>query len=146
MSRIIRGWNDIPEGYVQEEDLHLAPLWLRTLARIKYFEKFAYPAAVKKGLVRRWKIQPNPAEPEFFWSDGIQYLNSEYPGFLFGTPIEVKMKKTSFPLPFFLLRIASYFLLLWSFISASFFELFATKWGRNRKSEYMKSKISAQQN
>jgi hypothetical protein len=146
MTKIIRGWNDIPEGYVQEEDFHLAPLWLRTLARIKYFEKFAYPAAVKKGLVRRWKIEPDENAPEFSWSDGIQYLNSEYPGFKYGSPIEVKMKKTKIPLPFFLLRIASFFLLLWSFITAPFFTLFATKWGRNRKSEYMKSKISAQKN
>ena len=76
MAKTIHGWNDIPAGYVQEEDLHLAPVWLRVMARIKVVEKFAYPIAVKKGLVKRWKIQPSEIEPDFFlggWNSIFQY-------------------------------------------------------------------------
>ena len=146
MSRKIHGWNDIPSDYIQEEDFHLAPKWLRVLARTKFIEKFAYPIAVKKGLVRRWKIQPNPSEPEFFWADGIQHLNCEYPGFKHGAPIEIKLQKSRIVIPFIILRIMSFFMTIGSFVWRSLFAPFETKWGRNRKSEYVKFKISTNKN
>lgn len=143
MTKTIHGWNDIPAGYVQEEDFHLAPVWLRVLARIKLVEKFAYPIAVKKGLVKRWKIEPSEFEPEFFWSEGIQYFNTQYPGMQQGSKIEFEMKRTRFNIPFNLLRIFSILLIIKSFFSLLFTGMFATRWGRNRKSEYMKAKITA---
>jgi len=143
MAKTIHGWNDIPAGYVQEEDLHLAPVWLRVMARIKVVEKFAYPIAVKKGLVKRWKIQPSEIEPDFFWADGIQYFNTQYPGFQHGSAIEFEMKPTRFNFPLALLRIFSILLIIKSFISVIFSGIFATRWGQNKKSEYMKAKIAA---
>lgn len=143
MTRTIRGWNDIPAGYVQEEDFHLAPVWLRVMARIKFVEKFAYPIAVKKGLVKRWKIEPSDLEADFFWSDGIQYFNSQYPGIQHGSAIEFELKPTRFNIPFTLLKFFSIFLIIKSLISVLFTGMFATRWGRNKKSQYMKAKIAA---
>lgn len=142
MAKTIRGWNDIPTGYVQDVDFHLAPLWLRVLARTTFFEKYAYPIAVKKGLVKRWKIEADAVEPDFFWSNGIQYFNTEYPGFKHGSPIEFNMKKTRVQVPFFILQLISIFMLIKSFIQILFFGIFGTKWGRDKKSEYIKAKIS----
>ena len=144
MTKTIHGWNDIPAGYVQEVDFHLAPIWLRALARTTYFERFAYPIAVKKGLVKRWKIEPDEVKPEFFWSDGIQYFNADYPGFKHSSPIEFEMKKTRIKFPFFILRLISILILTKTFTQILFFGLFGTKWGRDRKTTYIKEKINAQ--
>ena len=142
MAKIIHGWNDIPIGYVQEEEFHLAPIWLRTLARIKYLEKYAYPIAVKKGLVKRWKIEPNKGAPEFSWSEGIQYINSQYPGFSYGSPIEIQLKKNNFELSRFPIRIISILFILKSVLGSFISSIFSTKWGRNRKTTYIKAKIA----
>ena len=143
MAKTIHGWNDIPAGYVQEEDFHLAPVWLRAMARIKIVEKFAYPIAVKKGLVKRWKIEPSEFEADFFWSDGIQYINSQYPGIQHGSEIEFELKKTRFNTPFAILKIYSILLIFKSFFNVLFNGMFSTRWGRNKKTEYMKAKIAA---
>lgn len=146
MSKIIRGWNDIPEGYVQEEDFHLAPLWLRALARTRFLEKYAYPMAIKRGLVRRWKIEPEENGPEFSWLDGIQYMNSQYPGYSYGSPIEFQMKKTPIKIPFFLMQAYAFLQMFKSFLSAVIGGIFATRWGRARKTTYMKQKILTAKN
>lgn len=142
MAKIIHGWNDIPIGYVQEEEFHLAPIWLRTLARIKYFEKYAYPIAIKKGLVKRWKIEPDKSAPEFSWSEGIQYINAQYPGLSYGSPIEIQFKKSNYEFSRFPLRFFSILIILKSVLGVLISGVFSTKWGRNRKTTYIKSKIA----
>lgn len=143
MARIIRGWNDIPDGYVQEEDFHLAPLWLRILARITFFEKYAYPFAVKKGLIKRWRIEPIDNGPEFFWRDGIKYINATYPGFSHGSPIEIKINKSKIYLPSFLIIAFSFLVSISVFIKTLVLSPFRTKWGSNKKTSYIKAKIAS---
>lgn len=139
----IRGWNDIPEDYVQEEDFHLGPLWLRILARIKIIERFAYPIAVKKGLVRRWRIYPNANDPKSYWEDGIEYLGGEYPGFAKGGAIEFNMKRTKYKFPVLFLRLFTFGLFVKAIISGVFGGLYSTRWGSNRKTEHMREKIAS---
>ena len=143
MSITIRGWNDIPKGYVQEEDFHLGPLWLRFLARIKIIERFAYPIAIKKGLVKRWRIYPNSHGPKSFWEDGIEYLGAEYPGFANGGSIEFDMKRTKYRFPVFALRLFTIGLFAKAIISGILGGIFSTRWGSNRKTEHMKQKIAS---
>ena len=142
MARKIHGWNDIPRGYVQEEDFHLAPFWLRVLARIKILERFAYPIAISKGLVKRWKIEPSADAPEFYWSDGIQYINKTYPGFNHGNKIETfAIKRTSKRIPFGFLKIWGLFWMSQKVFSQVFSGFYSTRWGRAMKSDYVKAKI-----
>ena len=141
MAITIRGWNDIPEGCVQEEYLHLGPLWLRFLARIKIIERFAYPIAVKKGLVKRWKITPDADDPKSYWEDGVEYLGGEWPGIGIGGAIEFEMKRSRFPIPFFILRIIGTIRLFVTVFSLIIGGIASTRWGRNRKGEYMKKLI-----
>lgn len=143
MARIIRGWNDIPDGYVQEEDFHLAPLWLRILARITFFEKYAYPIAAKKGLIKRWRIEPIDNCPEFFWRDGIKYINTTYPGFNHGSSIQIDMKKFKIKLPSFLIVAFSFLISILVFIKTLIMSPFRTKWGSNKKTSYIKAKIAS---
>jgi len=48
------GWSETFEDFEEEIRFELAPLWLRTLSRTIYFERFAYPIALKKGLGLLW--------------------------------------------------------------------------------------------
>lgn len=139
----IHGWNDIPTGYVQEEDFHLAPIWLRLLASLKYFEKYAYPVAVKRGLIKRWKIQPDESGPEFSWNEGIKYINAPYPGFSYGNPIEIQMRKSKVRLSNFSIKLLALLGFFKSILMAIIIGLFSTKWSRNRKTSYVKAKIAA---
>jgi hypothetical protein len=143
VSITIRGWNDIPEGFVQEEDFHLGPIWLRFLARIKIVERFAYPIAVKKGLVKRWRIHPNESDQTSFWEDGIEYMCGEYPGFTSRDSIEFGMKRTNYLTPIIFLRLFAIVLVAKNIIRGIFGGLYSTRWGLNRKSEYMKARIAA---
>jgi|DEB19_MinimDraft_3_1074340.scaffolds.fasta_scaffold118016_2 hypothetical protein len=143
MAITIRGWNDIPEGYVQDEDFHLGPLWLRFIARIKIFERLAYPIAVNKGLVKRWKITPNANDPKSYWENGIEYLGGEYPGFAKSGAIEIEMKRTKFKFPVFILRLLAIGLFAKAIINGVFGGLYSTRWGSNRRTEHMKAKIAS---
>jgi hypothetical protein len=143
MSITIRGWNDIPEGYVQDEDFHLGPLWLRILARIKIIERFAYPIAVKKGLVKRWKIYPVSTDPNSYWEQGIEYVGGEYPGFANSGAIEFKMKRTKYKFPVFVLRLITVGLFVRAIINGVLGGIYKTRWGSNRKTAHVKEKIAA---
>lgn len=44
------GWSVLPDDCVVEFKFEAGPKWLRILAHTPYFERFAYPAAVKRGL------------------------------------------------------------------------------------------------
>lgn len=48
------GWNVLPAGCVVEFKFEDGPRWLEILALIPYFERFAYPIAVKRGLGILW--------------------------------------------------------------------------------------------
>ena len=141
--RKIHGWNDIPEGYIQEEDFHLAPLWLRALARTIYFEKYAYPMAVKKGLVSRWAIKPIESNPQTFWSEGIKYINSTYPGLEFGSPIFINLKKSRLLIPNTILVVFSFILSGLRFLAEVFTQPLRTRWGSQMRTSYFKAKIEA---
>ena len=50
----ITGGDDTPSDAIVKFDFHNTSLWLRALARVPFFEKFAYPIAVKRGLGTIW--------------------------------------------------------------------------------------------
>ena len=57
------GWNDIPDGYGADFDLHDAPLWLRVWFHTPFLDRFAYPVAVRRGygwLTRQPEREPGP--------------------------------------------------------------------------------------
>lgn len=58
----LKGWNDIPIGYGATFEVRRAPLWLRTLHRTPFLDRFSYPLLVNRGLGR---LHPHPgASPE----------------------------------------------------------------------------------
>jgi hypothetical protein len=144
MSITIRGWNDIPEGYVQEEDFHLGPLWLRFLARIKIIERLAYPIAIKKGFGKTLAnlIQIRMIQSPF-GRTGLKYLGGEFPGFANGGSFEFDMKTTKYRFPVFALRLFTIGLFAKAVISGILGGYFSTRWGSNRKTEHMKQKIAS---
>jgi hypothetical protein len=48
------GWNIIPANCSAEVEFENAPTWLKALALTPYFERFAYPIAVRKGFGVIW--------------------------------------------------------------------------------------------
>ena len=48
------GWNVLPDDCVAEFKFEDGPRWLRVLALTPYFDRFAYPTAVKRGLGILW--------------------------------------------------------------------------------------------
>ncbi|TRZ86819.1 MAG: hypothetical protein D4R83_03945 [Streptomycetaceae bacterium] len=50
----IEGWDHIPDGFDAEFQFDEANRWLRYLALTPYFERFAYPIAIKRGFARLW--------------------------------------------------------------------------------------------
>ena len=52
----LNGWNSWPDGYIQEIDFTRANVFVRVLARTPYFERFAYPLAIKSGCGTLWPM------------------------------------------------------------------------------------------
>lgn len=50
----IIGWDDAPSDAITNIDFSASSLWLRALARVPFFERYAYPIAVKKGFATIW--------------------------------------------------------------------------------------------
>jgi hypothetical protein len=50
----LHGWNDLPDDCVAEFKFEDGPRWIRILALTPYFERFAYPVAVRRGLGILW--------------------------------------------------------------------------------------------
>jgi hypothetical protein len=50
----ITGWDDAPSDAIIKFNFHNSSLWLRALARVPFFERYAYPIAVKRGLGTIW--------------------------------------------------------------------------------------------
>lgn len=64
------GWNVLPDDCVVELKFEGGPSWLKILALTPYFERFAYPTAVKRGLGILWCGTLNPVEREALVSSG----------------------------------------------------------------------------
>jgi len=56
------GWNIIPANCSAEVDFENAPKWLKALALTPFFERFAYPIAVRRGLGVIWTEHFKEAE------------------------------------------------------------------------------------
>ena len=54
------GWSESFGNFQEEIRFEVAPLWLRALSRTIYFERFAYPIALKRGLGFLWPIGATP--------------------------------------------------------------------------------------
>lgn len=50
----ITGWDDVPSDAISKFNFQNTSLWLRALARVPFFERYAYPIAVKRGLGTIW--------------------------------------------------------------------------------------------
>lgn len=50
----LAAWNDFPNRGEVEIKFENGPNWLKLLARLPYFERFAYPAALRRGLGILW--------------------------------------------------------------------------------------------
>lgn len=53
----INGWNQTPNGYISSFDFSNAPSYLKFLAYLPFFERFAYPIAIRQGYGTLW---PHP--------------------------------------------------------------------------------------
>jgi len=50
----LSGWNVLPDDCAAEFKFEDGPGWLKILALTPYFERFAYPMAVRRGLGNLW--------------------------------------------------------------------------------------------
>jgi hypothetical protein len=101
----IIGWDDTPSCAITKFDFQKSSLWLRILARVPFFERFAYPVAVKRGLGSIWFPEVSEITYEYFLSLGWrvhQGSPSDLELFLQGS----KARLTENPLPFQRPRIA----------------------------------------
>lgn len=96
----ITGWNDTPSDAITKFDFHNTSLWLRALARVPFFERYAYPIAVKRGLGTIWFPDISDINFEHFLNLGWK-VNSGLPSdrelflqgskaFLTQTPMEFR--------------------------------------------------------
>ena len=93
------GWNLLPDDSAVEFKFEEGPTWLKILALTPYFERFAYPAAVKRGLgilwsnslgqgkkvaleSTGWKIETREkTKEEKFFEGSLAFLTSEPKGY-----------------------------------------------------------------
>ena len=83
----IVGWDDTPTDAITRFDFHTSSLWLRALSRVPYFERYAYPLAVKKGLGTIWFPLDSEFEVENYLNLGWnvkQGVPTDHELFLFG--------------------------------------------------------------
>lgn len=64
------GWNVLPTDCDAEFKFDDGPRWLTALALIPYFERFAYPIAVKRGLGILWSTSFSQVQREALDSSG----------------------------------------------------------------------------
>ena len=89
----LKGWNEIPDGFDLEIVFDSGPKWLEFLALTPFFERFAYPIGVNKGLIYLrvsedfksdssitipgWEIKVNPKSiQEKFLEGSLAFLSS----------------------------------------------------------------------
>lgn len=64
------GWNLLPDDSAVEFKFEEGPTWLKILALTPYLERFAYPAAVKRGLGILWSNSLGQGKKEALESTG----------------------------------------------------------------------------
>jgi len=64
------GWNVLPDDCMAEFKFEDGPRWLKVLALTPYFDRFAYPIAVKRGLGILWSAKVSQSERETLESLG----------------------------------------------------------------------------
>ena len=95
----ITGWDDAPSDAIIRFNFHNSSLWLRALARVPFFERYAYPIAVKRGLGTIWFPEISESNFEDFLQAGWKVkhgLPTELDLFLQGS----KAYLTQSPAPF----------------------------------------------
>ncbi len=70
-------WDQLPDNYLTDFQFENGPKWLRTLALTPYFERFAYPIAIKRGLGVIWCSQAKETEIQTLKSWGWKVLTTE---------------------------------------------------------------------
>jgi hypothetical protein len=98
----ITGWNDAPSDAITKFNFHNTSLWLRTLARVPFFERFAYPIAVKRGLGTIWFPEISESRFEEFLKIGwkVKYGHpSDHELFLQGSKALLTQSPRSFRKP-----------------------------------------------
>ena len=73
----ILGWDLVPNGFTPQFDFEMAPLYLRALARIPYFERYAYPELVRLGLAKLWPSSSSLCDEISLEKSGWQVMNRE---------------------------------------------------------------------
>ncbi|MDP1719725.1 MAG: hypothetical protein Q8L08_01810 [Candidatus Nanopelagicaceae bacterium] len=64
------GWNVLPDDCVAEFNFDDGPSWLKALALTPYFDRFAYPIAVRRGLGVLWGTTFSQSQREMLGSSG----------------------------------------------------------------------------
>lgn len=64
------GWNVLPDDCVAEIKFDYGPNWLKVLALTPYFERFAYPIAVRRGLGILWSTTFSESQREALETSG----------------------------------------------------------------------------
>lgn len=65
-----RGWNGSPSGFQSEFNFIFGPKWLLLLSLTPYFERYAYPIAIDRGLAELWPITADQNLDSSFNSNG----------------------------------------------------------------------------
>ena len=98
----ITGWDDAPSDAITKFNFHNTSLWLRVLARVPFFERYAYPIAVKRGLGTIWLPGTTDNNFENFLNVGwkVNYgLPSDHELFLQGSKALLTKRSTEFRRP-----------------------------------------------
>ena len=89
----LKGWNEVPDGFVLEISFDLGPKWLEYVALTPWLERIAYPIGVNKGCVYLrvsensnseinsnvvgWEVKANPKSvQEKFLEGSLAFLSS----------------------------------------------------------------------
>jgi len=98
----ITGWDDVPSDALTKFNFHNTSLWLRALARVPFFERYAYPIAVKRGLGTIWFPEISDINFEKFRNVGWKVNNgmpSDHELFLQGSKALLTQRPSSFRKP-----------------------------------------------
>lgn len=98
----ITGWDDAPSDAIIKINFHNSSLWLRALARVPFFERYAYPVAVKKGLGTIWFQEISESNFEVFLKAGWKVkcgIPSDHEFFLQGSKAFLTQSPRSFKRP-----------------------------------------------
>lgn len=98
----ITGWDDAPSDAIIKFNFRDTSFWLRALARVPFFERYAYPVAVKRGLGTIWFPEISESNVEEFLNAGwnVKYgAPSDHELFLQGSKAFLTQSPTPFRRP-----------------------------------------------